>query len=84
VKDGETLQGSSATLELLPKQAEALERAKKQGDVALALRSVGDGPADMRLAGGQGTVGASAGDQPQAAVRVHGYSMMSETLFSAQ
>ncbi|MET0546207.1 MAG: Flp pilus assembly protein CpaB [Caulobacterales bacterium] len=79
-KEGEALKGATATLELWPRQVETLEKAKKQGEVALTLRSVGDGPAES---GGSGSMVASAsdGDEAQhAAIRVHGFSYSSEAM----
>jgi pilus assembly protein CpaB len=76
-KEGEALKGVTATLELFPRQVEVLERAKKQGEVSLSLRSVGNVPADER----EGMIASSDdAEVTQAAVRMHGYSYSSEAM----
>ena len=63
-KDAKTVLGAVATLEVMPGDAEVLMRAKSQGDLVLALRSVADG-------GGRSGAPAAAGKGASNIVRVH-------------
>ena len=51
--DGETVIGSTATLELTPGQAQAVAQAVAAGDISLALRSVADRAGGPRLFSGE-------------------------------
>ncbi|PWE18765.1 Flp pilus assembly protein CpaB [Marinicauda salina] len=51
--DGETVVGSTATLELTPGQAQAVAQAVAAGDISLALRSVADRAGGPRLSDGE-------------------------------
>lgn len=49
-KDQNTVLGGTATLELTPDQANAVQRAETDGSISLALRPLGDNAADSRVA----------------------------------
>lgn len=81
VKEGEALKGATATLELWPNQVERLEKAKKEGTVALSLRSVGNDAAGAG-ANGPGTYASLSDDSANepTTVRYHGYSFSSQAV----
>jgi len=82
VKEGEALKGATATLELWPNQVERLEKAKKEGTLALSLRSVGNDAAGAAAGSGPGSYASlddeAAGDPMS--VRFHGYSFSSQAV----
>jgi pilus assembly protein CpaB len=49
-KDQNTVIGGTATLELTPEQANAVQRAETDGSISLALRPLGDNGTDARVA----------------------------------
>ncbi len=81
VKEGEAIKGATATLELWPNQVERLEKAKKEGTVALSLRSVGsDGAAGSAADKGDYAAASEAKDADPTSVRFHGYSFSSQAV----
>ena len=81
IKEGEALKGATATLELWPNQVERLEKAKKEGTLALSLRSVGNDAAGS-AANGAGSYAAlddEAAGEPTT-VRFHGFSFSSQAV----
>lgn len=80
VKEGEALKGATATLELWPNQVERLEKAKKEGTLALSLRSVGnDAAGGANGAGSYAAIDDDSAREPTS-VRFHGFSFSSQAV----
>ncbi len=80
VKEGEALKGATATLELWPNQVERLEKAKKEGTLALSLRSVGNDAASGVNSPGSYAALDDEGTNEPTTVRFHGYSFSSQAV----